>query len=371
MTPEIAEVILFSVKAHKESSNPMEKFSKVYTAAVGQFSLYSRDGLGEDSDTENVLTSIKNIRKRHLRVVELMTAEMDKSEYRNDLEQTADNYKLKYTKFWEALDKDVRAAESLEPYHDWPKSYSSTLDSAVPINQFTLAMAQWILCGLVVGFPEAVLIHSARDEDLIAFNHLFAVLGYALGIQDEYNVALQPSLEKQKKFSREILYHYFIPALFNSTKSSKMLVETIADSLAARALPVAYNVGTPIKFWAFSLMKGNECNMTTLPFLLQAAGISETQVSVTMEGLMIRLLKDYVGIKADYLEEASSPETRAFTQYYEESFRPASFRPGFHEAVSHTESFALYAAGVKTFGPKVYSTDENIAHWAFLPELKN
>ncbi|CAG7698768.1 unnamed protein product [Allacma fusca] len=62
---------------------------------------------------------------------------------------------------------------------------------------------------------------------MLGWNHLWAVLGYAMGIEDEFNVALHPSLEETHAYYTEYFNKIIIPGLFNIETDSKILVEVL------------------------------------------------------------------------------------------------------------------------------------------------
>ncbi|CAG7829297.1 unnamed protein product, partial [Allacma fusca] len=62
---------------------------------------------------------------------------------------------------------------------------------------------------------------------------MWAVLGQAIGIEDAFNVALQPSLPAAKLFYERFYKMYVIPNIFHLTKESKILVEMLLDAGAS------------------------------------------------------------------------------------------------------------------------------------------
>lgn len=49
--------------------------------------------------------------------------------------------------------------------------------------------------------------------------HMWAVFGYAIGIEDQFNVALQPSLAAAKEYYQEMMKRFLYPSLFWMTKN--------------------------------------------------------------------------------------------------------------------------------------------------------
>jgi hypothetical protein len=95
------------------------------------------------------------------------------------------------------------------------------------VNQFTLAVTQFGFIGFLVLNPESVFVYDGSEGDLQAFLHLWAIIGYTLGIDDAYNICLQPDLTSARNFFRDILTNYYYPALFNLEKDTKILVEAL------------------------------------------------------------------------------------------------------------------------------------------------
>jgi hypothetical protein len=54
---------------------------------------------------------------------------------------------------------------------------------------------------------------------------MWAVLGYAMGMEDEYNIAIQPSLAATKKYYNEMYRQYLMPSLFDLRDDGKTLTE--------------------------------------------------------------------------------------------------------------------------------------------------
>ncbi len=59
--------------------------------------------------------------------------------------------------------------------------------------------------------------------------HLCAVLGAALGIEDEYNICLHPTLDVGKIYLNQMRSRYLIPALYymRDNDDAKILYESL------------------------------------------------------------------------------------------------------------------------------------------------
>ena len=55
----------------------------------------------------------------------------------------------------------------------------------VHLNQFDMSLTQFAFSGLLVTYPERFGLHGNLERDLDAFCHVWAALGYALGIEDK------------------------------------------------------------------------------------------------------------------------------------------------------------------------------------------
>lgn len=89
---------------------------------------------------------------------------------------------------------DIPANQRIMPPSHWSNMTVS------PFNQQITALTQFAFIGYPILFADRLGI-AASDEDLWALNHLWAVLGYAIGLDDVYNIALQPDLATTRRFS--------------------------------------------------------------------------------------------------------------------------------------------------------------------------
>jgi hypothetical protein len=68
-------------------------------------------------------------------------------------------------------------------------------------------------------------------EDLWAFNHLFASAAYGLGIDDKWNVMLQPDLESAKAYYTEIFNNHVLPTLFKFDHPTRLIMDNVFKGL--------------------------------------------------------------------------------------------------------------------------------------------
>lgn len=99
------------------------------------------------------------------------------------------------------------------------------------VNQFDMAVTQFAFVGLVVTYPEKFGIHSATEDDLNGFLHLWRTLGHLLGIHDKFNYC-NTDLEGVRKRTHEFINFAIKPSLRDVTPDwehmSRCLVRGVA-----------------------------------------------------------------------------------------------------------------------------------------------
>ncbi|CAG7786492.1 unnamed protein product, partial [Allacma fusca] len=137
---------------------------------------------------------------------------------------------------WSAVETDLLQSTIPFEWRQLPATVTSYKGNSVPLAQFVMSLAQFSFVGLPFVMPEVLEITKATDEQLLGWNHLWAVLAFALGIEDEFNIALQPSFEAIVKNYRKIFRTYVLQGFFRLSKQSKILME-IAASVSDEVLP--------------------------------------------------------------------------------------------------------------------------------------
>lgn len=138
-------------------------------------------------------------------------------------ESTFDNVTINDA-VWDAFQKDLIASPIPEVERRLPPHFEERNTSTPYFNQQSLslflfnAFAYPILAGGNFGIV---------GSDLWAFNHLSAVIGYSLGIDDAYNLALQPNFKELKEYYSKIFKGYIVPGFFHLDKRSKVTLENI------------------------------------------------------------------------------------------------------------------------------------------------
>lgn len=115
---------------------------------------------------------------------------------------------------WSSFHKDLEESNIPLSERGIHPNFEET-SNFIPFNQHALNLAQFAFVGYPILFPERFGISRPSEDDLWAFNHLWAILGYVLGIEDKYNIALQPDLKSVREVYRQIFERYVIPAEFH------------------------------------------------------------------------------------------------------------------------------------------------------------
>uniref|UniRef100_A0A0A9XA16 Amylopullulanase n=1 Tax=Lygus hesperus TaxID=30085 RepID=A0A0A9XA16_LYGHE len=108
-------------------------------------------------------------------------------------------------------------------------SHSGTL-----INQVEMSLTLFGFMGLIVLYPEKLGVIGVTEEELDGFVHLWRVLGYLLGIKDEFNLCQGP-FNVVKSRCQQIIDMLFIPNLNNLTEEwehmSRCMIEGVAMTI--------------------------------------------------------------------------------------------------------------------------------------------
>lgn len=129
---------------------------------------------------------------------------------------------------WDAFHQDLVDSKIPAESRLAPPIVSEGDPSSIPFfNQQSLAYFQFnaftypILMGKTFG------IGAVSEDDLWAYNHLSAVIGYTFGLDDKYNVAIQPNMSSLREYYSKIYDGMVIPSLFHINKKTKVTVENI------------------------------------------------------------------------------------------------------------------------------------------------
>jgi hypothetical protein len=127
------------------------------------------------------------------------------------------------TRIWTAFQKDLEASRFGKEMRTHPGSKGHKLK----FNQYVLAVTYVIHMGLPVLIPEKVLIFDATENELMGYLHLWAFYGKAIGVQDEYNLCLQPDLASARAYLRTFIDDHLVPTLFDLSYESKVMFEAL------------------------------------------------------------------------------------------------------------------------------------------------
>ncbi|RZF34928.1 hypothetical protein LSTR_LSTR011422 [Laodelphax striatellus] len=82
----------------------------------------------------------------------------------------------------------------------------------VYLSQCSLSVTQWGFVGMIVTYPAQFGAANASQEELEGFLHLWRVIGYLLGIEDQFNFC-DGSLEEVRERSRALTSEWIVPEL--------------------------------------------------------------------------------------------------------------------------------------------------------------
>ncbi|OXA42515.1 hypothetical protein Fcan01_22894 [Folsomia candida] len=145
--------------------------------------------------------------------------------FRGDPGQAEENLRW-LPKAWSSFHKDLVESNIPLSQRRIPPTFGESKDF-IPFNQNALALTQFSFVGYPILFPERFGIFRPSEDDLWAFNHFWAILGYVLGLEDKYNIALQPDLKSVREVYLEIFERYTIAAGFHWWPGAVCLVDSI------------------------------------------------------------------------------------------------------------------------------------------------
>lgn len=108
----------------------------------------------------------------------------------------------------------------------------------VGMTQFDMLVTQWAFVGPIFIIPERVGMNALEKKDLEALAHFWYLIGFYLGLKDEFNLCAG-SAEEIQHFSRAILTQVIKPSL----ESPDPLKQNMAD-----ALLIGINLLNPLVF---------------------------------------------------------------------------------------------------------------------------
>jgi hypothetical protein len=139
----------------------------------------------------------------------------------------------KYTKvsldeaLWQAVESDLKMSSIPKEFRKFPDDLQLIKKWQVPLNQFSLALGQYSLFGLPLSMKNISALLNATDDEGKGWLHLWAVLGHIMGIEDNFNVALQRNIEEATAYSRQLVNTYLVPSFFQLKLQHKALIEAL------------------------------------------------------------------------------------------------------------------------------------------------
>ncbi|CAG7823486.1 unnamed protein product [Allacma fusca] len=239
---DAGKVILGTGKSHV-----LEKAIPRYAATMRQIWLWYDNELTNENDI--VFTSLKNVRAIHQSVdvqYENSTLEQGATWIQENLNWDLDEA------MWDAVLKDLNNSDIPEQYRSYSENILENLKtSQITLNQFRMAVTQHLFVAIPFIVRNSIDVTNPTEEQMLGWNHLWAVLGYALGIEDEYNVALHPSLKEIHAYYTEFFNKIILPGLFSIQSDSKILVEVLLQILHKNT--PTYDAVNPRLFMTFIL----------------------------------------------------------------------------------------------------------------------
>lgn len=225
--PDVKETLLIT----GTTSSP-EGSAKRFTATAAQVALWYQNSLDDPIQKKILLQSIQQVRRRHFDASYKLLVKFKDP---NFLEIYRKQLILKMLKdkqsifndyiFWSAFQADLK--NSRIPLNK--RAYPPFTYEGIPVNQFTHAMTLFSFAGMVIVFQKQLGILHATEEELRGYVHLWGVLGHALGVQDEYNICMQASLEETTQLFQDILDDIAIPSLFHMDETSHVQISALLD----------------------------------------------------------------------------------------------------------------------------------------------
>lgn len=213
--PDIKDVLITT-----GSSNTRERAVKRYTATATQILLWYRNSLLIPSEKVILLDSLRMVRSLHLdgafkTIVKLRDGKKYLDEKQSEMLQQLWHQQPPSVvfddRFWTALEKDIISSNIPQDKRKFPAWDNN---KGPPISQFAQSLTQFSFVGLPVLFHRELGISHVTREELEGYVHMWAALGHALGIKDEFNICMNGNIDESRKLFKQILDSYFTPAMF-------------------------------------------------------------------------------------------------------------------------------------------------------------
>jgi hypothetical protein len=248
-------------------------------------------------NSTDIFSSLDNVRFRH-------DAALLRSRTREDIlskplipePSAGENPSKVDTRIWKAFQQDLEASRfGTRQRQRQTSRYNPIQGHKLKFNQYVLAATYVLHMGLPVLIPEKIMIFDATEEELMGYLHLWAFFGKAIGVQDEYNLCLQPDLASARAYLRTFIDDHLVPTLFDLSYESKVMFEALFKGLNN----------------AFGKMQNER--ISELPNLGPF--------------FLLRLLEDGLGIPCPSMRGALRSGEKLVTSSFQLINRPQAFKP--------------------------------------------
>jgi len=199
-----------------------------------------------DIDQSSTLKSLKRVREIHTGVMLRVSKYYTQTGKMFDGDMyLAQNASIDLP-FWNAMMEDLKDSNIPAFQRLPPPSFTNPSNGTIRVfNQQSLSLVLFSIAFYPVLMPTTFGI-SACDQELYSYLHLWAGLGYALGIDNEFNPALQSDLPSARQLAADIFNGYIIPSLFNMDNGTFVFLE--GNINAANAVFPIYTKGVAMTF---------------------------------------------------------------------------------------------------------------------------
>lgn len=223
--PNGLESLIFTGK----SNTPFKSFKRYLSTVIRIRSWYSED-IWEPGTGGHM--NIKAVRAMH----ETVRQEMHKTKREELLKRSTLSgyckFVCKEAAIWSPLHEKIR--EDFQRSCSYPSPQQHPLlpskSNPVFVNQMEMAITQFGFVGLFVLFPGKFGAHGLSDEDMDSFVHLWRCLGYALGLEDKYNIC-NGDLETVRQRSRDIIHFWVKPNLRDVSRDWEHMSRCVVEGI--------------------------------------------------------------------------------------------------------------------------------------------
>ena len=173
----------------------------------------------DDTDPDDGTSSIQIVNSYHQQAAQLIR-QCSRDENREKAIAILDN--LPHPNNFRTLSKlDIILLDNLSQYKeryfkdDKFELYHRYINSDIAFSQMDMAMVQAAFFASFTAFPDKFGAEHATDLELASFVHVWRVIGYYLGLKDEYNLARLDNIEKTRELLVDVGNQIIIPAFLH------------------------------------------------------------------------------------------------------------------------------------------------------------